>query len=1122
MARTIYAFLVGIDDYFPPVTGLNGCKNDVKAIEGLLNDRATAAGDRLELTVLVDRAATRDAVMTTFRDHLGQAGPGDTALFYYSGHGSQEQAPPEHWHLEPDHLNETLVCADSRTEGSWDLADKELAALVAVVAERAGHTTLVLDCCHSGSGTRALDDIASGRERRAPVDQRARPITTYSGGDRALRPEGLRSGATGAQADWLNLATGRHVLLAACRSDQTAKEVEVAGQQRGVLSASLERVLRSASGALTYRDLHSVCVASVAALAVDQTPLLEVLEPPDVDQPFLGGVAMPPAHAFVLSCQSGEWSLDGGSVHGLPDPTTGEVRIAVYDLTGGEDPSRATGILTAVHTTRSDVELATGGDALDPTRTYRASVTSTSRRLLATTLLGIKEGVAAVRTALSTASGAEPSTLVGEVQPGDPAAELTIVALAGGFRITRVGQSAPMVADVDDASPQGAALVVARLEHIARWRELLERRNPGSTIPTASVELQLLGADGASLVDATGTVEVRLPDGAVQADVQVRVANPGGPRLYCALLALTEDYGVTSLLPGGGAWLEQGEDVWVLDRNRQKRLGLTVAAGRAQSTDILKLFVSTREFDAQALQQDEIPRPTPDREVAERGVSLEPAVEIAADDWVTKELVITTLREASHVAVTPAQTAPQTLAPGVMLLPHPALQATVGLSTPRLTSRDVDNVSLPSVLLDATEPLVLQGERGPGGSERIVVGGVVDRSVVTHDQPLRLTLSTALAEGEHVAAFAFDGELWLPVGGSRRPHGDAGGSNGGSSGGARGTDARTEIHIDRLPEPVGVKDLFGSLKVVLRKVVLKPLGLGYDWPRLLVVEPNADGTFSGRRPADGELSSVTSALVVIHGIIGDTKAMVEHVYAGADPIASRYDVVLSFDYENLDTGIDRTAQDLRDRLHAAGLTPDGGQRLDILAHSMGGLVTRCFVEREGGNAVVRRVVTAGTPHHGSPWPNVQQWATMSLAAILNGVGDLPWPGAFVSKAVGWLIGSIENFDTALDQMDPGSELIKVLANAPDPGIPYVAIAGNRALVVKDPKRLNAIVARLDSGVDLLFAGQPNDFAVLVSSAEGVPAGRTPPVRIELVASDHFSYFSTEEGLRAVTAALRAD
>ncbi|MGV8910862.1 MAG: esterase/lipase family protein, partial [Propionicimonas sp.] len=707
------------------------------------------------------------------------------------------------------------------------------------------------------------------------------------------------------------------------------------------------------------------------------------------------------------------------------------------------------------------------------------------------------------------ASGGDPSTLVGEVPEGDPSAELTVVALAGGYRIVRVGQTDALVADVEDSTSRGAEIAIARLEHIGRWREVLERRNPGSTIPASAVELRLLGMNDNPLADGTGTVEVRLPHGATQADIKVAVGNPRGPRLYCALLAMTEDYGVTSLLPGGGAWLEEGQDVWVLDRNRQPRLGLTVGVGRSQSTDILKLIVSTREFDAQALQQDELPRPTPERDIAARGVSLEPAVEIAADDWMTKEVVVTTLRESTQVAVTPANTSPQTLAPGVVLLPHPALQASIGLSTPRLTSRDVDEVGLPPLLVDGSEALVLQGERGPGGSERLVVADVVDRSAVTPGQPLRLMLSTALGEGEHIAAFAFDGELWLPVGGSRR-----------GDGRTRGTDGTTEIHIDRLPEPVGVKDLFGSLKVVLRKVILKPLGFGYDWPRLLVVEPQTDGTFSGRKPADGELRDVESALVVIHGIIGDTKGMVEHVHAGADPIASRYDVVLSFDYENLDTGIDRTAQDLRDRLHAAGLTPEGGQRLDILAHSMGGLVTRCFVEREGGSSVVRRVVTAGTPHHGSPWPSVQQWATVTLAAILNGVGDLPWPGAFASKAVGMLIGSIERFDTALDQMDAGSELIKVLQNAADPACPYVAIAGNRALAVKDPKRLNAIVQRLDSGVDLLFKGEPNDFAVLVSSAQGVPSGRTPAVRLELVACDHFSYFSTEEGLSAVTAALR--
>lgn len=51
------------------------------------------------------------------------------ALFYYSDHGLQENAPPEFWNFEPDRLNETLVCYDSQLPGGWDLADKELAQL---------------------------------------------------------------------------------------------------------------------------------------------------------------------------------------------------------------------------------------------------------------------------------------------------------------------------------------------------------------------------------------------------------------------------------------------------------------------------------------------------------------------------------------------------------------------------------------------------------------------------------------------------------------------------------------------------------------------------------------------------------------------------------------------------------------------------------------------------------------------------------------------------------------------------------------------------------------------------------------------------------------------------------
>ncbi len=102
--------------------------------------------------------------------------------------------------------------------------------------------------------------------------------------------------------------------------------------------------------------------------------------------------------------------------------------------------------------------------------------------------------------------------------------------------------------------------------------------------------------------------------------------------------------------------------------------------------------------------------------------------------------------------------------------------------------------------------------------------------------------------------------------------------------------------------------------------------------------------------------------------------------ADARPLASLYDLVLTFDYENLNTTIEENGRLLKERLEAAGLGSGHGKTLDIAAHSMGGLVSRWFIEREGGNQVVRRLVMLGTPNGGSPWPKVVDWATVALGA----------------------------------------------------------------------------------------------------------------------------------------------
>ncbi|HMD75681.1 MAG TPA: alpha/beta fold hydrolase [Steroidobacteraceae bacterium] len=59
-----------------------------------------------------------------------------------------------------------------------------------------------------------------------------------------------------------------------------------------------------------------------------------------------------------------------------------------------------------------------------------------------------------------------------------------------------------------------------------------------------------------------------------------------------------------------------------------------------------------------------------------------------------------------------------------------------------------------------------------------------------------------------------------------------------------------------------------------------------------------------------------------------------------------------------------------------------GERVVIVAHSMGGLIARALL-RDLGAGAIRRIVTIASPHHGTalarglPWPNTQQMSAVS-------------------------------------------------------------------------------------------------------------------------------------------------
>lgn len=62
--------------------------------------------------------------------------------------------------------------------------------------------------------------------------------------------------------------------------------------------------------------------------------------------------------------------------------------------------------------------------------------------------------------------------------------------------------------------------------------------------------------------------------------------------------------------------------------------------------------------------------------------------------------------------------------------------------------------------------------------------------------------------------------------------------------------------------------------------------------------------------------------------------------------------------------------------------PYADARVVFICHSMGGLVARWYIQREGGAEITSKLITLGTPHRG---------ALNSLEQLINGVRKGPWP-----------------------------------------------------------------------------------------------------------------------------------
>lgn len=601
----LYALLVGIDDYPSETTRLSGAVADVENVERWLGIRA---GDSARILVLRDQEATHVGVLTAIRTHLGGARSGDTALLWFSGHGSYQEAG-EHWYQEPSGQLQTLVCHDSR-RGGTDLTDKALTAALAEAVAPGVHTVVVLDCCHSESGSRG-----GARVRGLPPNARPAPP-----------PAAVRD------VTWKPRSS--HVELAACRSRQAAMEAPLGenGALVGVFSHALLSVLSRSGYGASSRTVLSAARDAVEELGFPQVPMLDPAEAGGIaDRPFLGGVERAPVTAELRRGKEG-WEVGLGLCHGIA-PGAGSARASFAAFEGPGSPPKALRARTVL-AERTIVEPI--GWAPERGRRYAVGVTSSGRAPVAVEVASdATDGTPVARLASSLAQaihhggpdgGPSPLLRVSEPAAGAAAPLRVTAASAGGRDLVRVthADGSAVGPTVDAADPGAVDLLLGRLEHVARWHQVRTMSNPLSAL-AQQVKLEIVAAGQGHGVCPCDVPPLPIGgDGAVRLAyrpvhgryapprVFFRLRNSSSLRLWCVLLNLTDTYRIHSRL-FTGAFLEAGG---VTAAARGRSVPITLPEGRparpgARVRDWFTLIYSTREFSALPYDLPRLTGPTP-------------------------------------------------------------------------------------------------------------------------------------------------------------------------------------------------------------------------------------------------------------------------------------------------------------------------------------------------------------------------------------------------------------------------------------------------------------------------------------------------------------------------------
>ncbi|RPD39910.1 caspase family protein [Chitinophaga barathri] len=1092
--RKFYAAFVGINAYSQGA--LSGCIHDVLKVDLLFreqvaqqpgmkylpayylapntaDERQIAAYREEQKISLPYEAPTFANITGKLFSHFEKAGEEDICVLFYSGHGSQTDAPEEFHYNNPGRKLETLVCVDSRTTAR-DLIDKELGYLIwKAFSPIKAHCLIIMDCCHSGNNTRSLMNEDDVQFRFQPSARNKVPFKDFIGyGDKDFYT--LEDGH-------LKTAIPRYVHLASCRNDEKAQE----SMRGGLFTGKLAEVLRAGGTAASYRDLVQRLAITVSSRADRQHPVAFSFNDADLDQQFLSSKIQPYIPLFEVRYNEVDqvWKAYGGELHGR----------AVGDVMWVKDKEKtAEAEVTAVYPLYSIISLeGFDTESLD----VRASVLKAKRTFMIVESTEDKELENDYR------AGKFPFLQL-SFKPGTPGAQ---------YKVRRLADKQYVLTDYNGVLPlfrrePEAVVFLEKMNTIANWRSAKELKHLDTVLTKDQFVFEWKAVEGQVANDnATGekveedNIRLHYKDGKYPAFRLHITLKPGAPveRCFVKALYLGSKYAIytdlirndkPALLPGEGLDLEYAV-------NGKMSATIPVSIDPAyknyqvtEVTDYLKIIVSTREFDADQYKQNGLELDlAPQRAALTRDLGGE--ADTPADDqpyWSVFTFPVTCVAESNEQQLPDGGVADF----GAFTVTAPKGFSAKATAITETNTRSMTDVPSPDIWGEEETGNALSGSIAAIELQTDQVLEPGAPLVIQQTLPRAALRSLDGADKEEVIVpFGFDHELQLYV-----PLGYA--------------DDEGNIYVEKLPaSPVTSRSLVSAVKLYFKKV-FRP-----KQANTLAIYAFKDGRWT---EAD-KLEPSAKATLLLHGIIGDTKYMKEVFMAQDSPP----DYIITYDYENLSTEVSATAALLDKALKDAGMGRPGMPELTIVAHSMGGLVARWLTEKVKDTGYIKKLILVGSPCSGSEMAGLSGSATGLLTQALNITG----PVKYAITGLAYLLKHLKLYPgTTLKELSPGSKLLQDLALSPmHPGVDYHIIAGNTALLENysgDDVFLRKIAMAVKEKIVYpglsfaLYDKEANDMAVTLKSMFAIPA-LDKGKQVQEVASNHLSYFREPASMMAL-------